>query len=326
MYEYNFTGCRVQIYDIYEDNYVEAVLTEKIGDNLYVYSINASLLPIAVLDENDQAFVSYSQNYFLDLLEDDFEWICQPAHFQKLSIQSLKQETKFFIGSPTGQKRDKAIELGWSFMETPELFRNWSLGVPFAMDNGVFAKFIRGEDFDGKLFLQRLDTLFAAKICPEFVVIPDVVGNWLQSKERSLEWLEILLERYGQFFNYAFVLQEGCTAIEIESLLLRHKRLISHIFIGGKSNFNGFGAKKRTSDTPEWKWQFAEIISPIAKKYGIKIHIGRASSLQKVNLASAIGADSVDTSQPNFSPKEFNRFEKGVKQCSRQRSLNIFNA
>lgn len=314
-----FEGCRVSIYDIDIDETVQAILISHIGNNNYTYKINHTKKPLSKM-KSDEVGIGYSSSLsVLNLISDDFEFetVLEDNHYDK---REYSKNPRFWLGSPTGKKREEALKIGWGSVETPEMFRNVHT-MPFIMDNGVFAYWNKGEAFNEKLFLKRLDYLKINKITPEFVVIPDIVGNWKETKESYYRWIDILTQRYGNRFNYALVLQEGVEVRELDELLFSSPE-VSWIFIGGASNFNGFGKAK--SKKKEWKFEFAEKAIPIAKKYGVKVHIGRVSSMVKIKMANALRADSMDSSMPNFSPQQFDRYKRGMKSIHKQASLDLF--
>ena len=318
--EDEFTGRYIAIYDITLDREVQGVIGEHVGGGIYKYSVNYTCKPIMSFEEGEGGIVESSVHCFLDVVNDEYYFITE-LDDEYFDTRQRPAETRFFVGSPTRKKKDRAIELGWGSMETPEMFRN-TKKMHFILDNGMFSYFHRGVAFDDKLFVKRLDTLFKDNITPEFVVLPDVIGNWEETKKSSISWLHRLLERYDDRFDYGIVLQEGCTTDDLEDIFQNYPE-IKWIFIGGKSKFNGFG--KPMEKGPEWKFTFGEKAIPVARKYGRKVHVGRVSSIRKVNMSAALGADTMDTSQPNFSPEQFERFERGLKNLKRQSALPLFD-
>ncbi len=312
----NYSGCKIETYDINQDKIVQGVLSEEIAPNLYSYILNTTLKPISMLD--DEVGIKEASE-LIDLDADEFEFVTD-LNDEHYDLRDMNNETRFFLGSPTGKKRDRAIQNGWGSMETPSMFRNIGR-MNFIFDCGMFAYHMKNEAFDDKLFLKRLDTLYVSGQTPEFVVLPDTIGNWEATKESTFRWLNILTERFGDRFSYAMVLQEGCTKEELDTIL-DFSPEIKWLFVGGKSNFAGFGKKKVKAR--EWKFDFAEEAIPVAKKHGVKVHIGRVSSIAKVRMATALKADTMDSSMPNFSPQQFDRYERGMISVKRQGTLELF--
>ena len=221
-------------------------------------------------------------------------------------------DTTLYIGAPTGKKAVECKNMGWGAMLTPEMFRNSAQNKTFAMDNGVFAEFMKNpsKPFSGEKFIAHLDLLRAKDVYPDFVVIPDKIGdNPIESLEMSLSWINRLRD-YP--FPLYFVVQDGMTTDMLDSFGI--PKLVDGLFVGGKPTFRGFGAKGPKEKEPEWKIKTGEMWVKYARSHGIRSHIGRTSSVRRLQWARSIKADSCDTSQPVFSNSMWNGFIKANKQ------------
>lgn len=223
-------------------------------------------------------------------------------------------KTTLYIGAPTGKKAQECNKLGWGAMLTPDMFRNSAKNQIFAMDNGVFAEFKKNpsKPFIGEKFIEHLDMLRDKGVFPDFVVIPDKIGcnDPTESLKLSLSWIERLRD-YP--FPLYFVVQDGMTPEMLDSFNIPEQ--VDGIFVGGKPTFKGFGAKGPKEVEPEWKIKTGEMWVKYARKHKIRSHIGRTSSVKRLQWARSILADSCDTSQPVFSERMWNGFKNASNQA-----------
>jgi hypothetical protein len=115
---------------------------------------------------------------------------------------------------------------------------------------------------------------------PDFGVVPDVVGDGAASLARSLEMVEWIPDELAARY---LVVQEGMTTAQVAEALPR----FAGLFVGGASM--------------EWKLGTAPAWIELAHAHGRRCHIGRIGTLARLELARAMGADSVDSCQPLWS-------------------------
>lgn len=87
---------------------------------------------------------------------------------------------KILAGNPTGKAREEALKRGMGTMiatsRRKHLVTKTANEFPFwAVDNGAFSAFRRGETFPEVLFLEQLERAKKMNTAPLFVVAPDIV-------------------------------------------------------------------------------------------------------------------------------------------------------
>jgi hypothetical protein len=162
---------------------------------------------------------------------------------------------------------------------TPQPFEPWGF------DNGAYAAWTKGQPFPAKKFHQRLEVALLVNSDPIVAVCPDIVAGGMKSLEFSLNWLR----RLPHFWPWYLAVQDGMTTDEV----LKVAHLFAGIFLGGTLKFK-VGA---------WKW------SRLAHFCDKKFHYGRCSTLEKLEHAHAVEADSVDTTYPLWTYKRLERYE-----------------
>lgn len=225
-------------------------------------------------------------------------------------------DSKLYIGSPTGKKKEKTYQNNWSTMETTNMLRvkpHDAMWYGFAFDNGVFADLKKGLEFNKDKYLKMLNKLLQERMFPDLIVVPDLIGEGIKSLKYSIDFMPLLID--FPFPKY-LVVQDGMTIEDVEPYLNANNNKenieFDGIFVGGRPTFKGFGKPK--TNKVEWKLKTMESWTKLAHKYGKKCHIGRVSSIRRLNFARSIGADSFDTSIVNFSPKSFKQYEQQTKQ------------
>jgi hypothetical protein len=163
---------------------------------------------------------------------------------------------------------------------------------PYILDNGAFAAYANNEPWDVDAFVGRLSQLETMPRDPDFVVLPDVVTNPEQTRERATKWAGVI------DYPTAYPVQDGVTledAVEIADRLDA-----GTLFVGG---------------TVDWKRRHAESFVETAHAHDLRCHIGRPGDLV---WADEIGADSVDTTSIviNQSWHRLERLEASTGQAS----------
>lgn len=145
---------------------------------------------------------------------------------------------------------------------SPERTRFYN-GVPFAIDNGAFGAWRRGDPWDANLF--KSVVLKFAKHQPLFVVCPDAIGDKEKTLKLWAEWSQWLRE---QRVPVAFVFTNGMTLDDIPSDA-------DFVFIGGDNQFK--------------EWAITQIPN-IAKP----VHVGRVNHHSRLWKSHNWGAASCD--------------------------------
>lgn len=146
-------------------------------------------------------------------------------------------------------------------------------GERWGFDNGAFGHWKRGEEFDADAYLRRLDRALGLGVDPELAVVPDLPARGLDSLAFSLDWLDRL-----PAWPWYLAVQDGMTADDVRPHLGR----FAGLFLGGSTRFK--------TTAPEW-CKFAHVA-------GLRFHYARCSTRRRLWYAQAIGADSLDTTQP----------------------------
>lgn len=163
-----------------------------------------------------------------------------------------------------GELPPRRTAAGW-FLDCGA-FVDWSAGRPF--------NFVRWER-DLRWVAYRIE--FGQIVRPDFVVVPDVVGDGAASLARSLESLDWIPRELPTRY---LVVQEGMSAGQVAAVLDR----FGGIFVGGAE----MSWKLRTA--PQW--------IELARAHALPCHLGRIGTVARAELARAMGADSIDSCQP----------------------------
>jgi len=184
---------------------------------------------------------------------------------------------RIYTGIPfTEADADKIIELGLGVMVSSEYQGATGKHVnrvlcecPVALDNGAYASYTKGFGFDEYGFLKRLSYLMSRKVKFELIACPDIVAGGMDSYKFSRDWQR----RLAGHRNLYLVVQDGMPyTIDLEGF--------AGIFVGGST---------------KWKWRSAPTWVYVADHAGIKCHIGRVATAERLKYADEIGADSADS-------------------------------
>lgn len=155
---------------------------------------------------------------------------------------------------------------------------------PWAFDNGAYKDFTAGRPFQEAKYLKALDKGVAGA---DFVAVPDVVGAGTASLEFSLSWVPRL-----KGLPLYLVVQDGMTCTDVAP----HLHHFQGLFVGGSL---------------PWKLETSGSWINFAHACGIKCHVGRVGTGQRVRMMRHLGADSIDSALPLFSIDNFRRFLSG---------------
>lgn len=163
-----------------------------------------------------------------------------------------------------GELPPRRVDNGW-FLDCGA-FVDWRAARPFNL-----ARWMR----DLRYVAYRVE--FGQLRAPDFIVVPDVVGDGAASLARSLDMVEWVPAELPVRY---LVVQEGMTPTQVAEVLPH----FGGLFVGGASMAWKLGT------APEW--------IALAHAHGRRCHIGRIGTLTRLELARRLGADSVDSCQP----------------------------
>jgi len=167
-----------------------------------------------------------------------------------------------------GGFKSLALELNERFQNRMGLLISPSTGwknpqsLKFAVDNGKFSVWPKGLKWDKREFMRLLDKATTGGLWPEWIVVPDSVGNAAETFELWSKWAS----RFNGI-RIALAVQDGMTP---DAVKLIHPQP-DVIFVGG---------------TTEWKWQTLRKWTTAFPR----VHVGRANTpglLWKVQIAGA---------------------------------------
>jgi hypothetical protein len=148
---------------------------------------------------------------------------------------------------------------------SPGAFRGPFAEFPYAIDNGAFPAWSRGEAFDADAFRRLLDRVSRAPIAPLWVAVPDVVANREQTLDAWRAW-RVEVAAYG--WPLAFVVQDGMTAGDVPPDA-------AVVFVGGSTR---------------WKWDTVAMWCAAFPR----VHVGRVNMERLLWQIHRAGAESCD--------------------------------
>lgn len=184
---------------------------------------------------------------------------------------------------------------GWRLLVTPEVPR--TEGFSYGLDNGAWTVRARPAAWDPESFLRMVDRLGAGS---DWLVVPDVVGDWPATREKIDTWLPRL---QGAAPRLLLAVQDGATADELRPMLSP----TVGIFVGG------------SNDAPTW-WKVSTlpIWGRLARETGCYLHVGRVNSAKRIRWAADCGADSFDGKSPVLFPCTLPSLDRAVRHRPRQ--------
>ena len=150
----------------------------------------------------------------------------------------------------------------------------------YAIDNGAYAYYLKGVEFNDKAFIKLLDR-YAEKA--DWIVIPDVIGDCEETIRMFGIWIGRLL-KYNR--PLLFVAQDGCEDSG-------YKSGINYPTIEG---FTSIGIGIFIGGSTEWKIKHGGYISEICERNNVVCHVGRVNSARRVRICNNWGASSFDGS------------------------------
>ena len=168
-------------------------------------------------------------------------------------------------------------------------------GFMYGIDNGAWWAYQNKRDWDPDLFLRAVDRIGGNA---DWVVVPDMVGDWARTAELAERWIPQL-----GGLPLLVAVQDGAREEDVGRLCAgRHG-----IFLGGSTDY---------------KEQNAEQWGRFAHRHGIHYHIGRVNTARRLYLARAAGAHSVDGS----SATRFSITAEKIRHWERQQPIDFAEA
>lgn len=197
-----------------------------------------------------------------------------------------------YYASRTGTRRNLAAFAahGWRVLVSARGVLRTE-GFPYALDNGAWTSYVRGEPFDEAAFTAAVDLLGAGA---DWIVCPDVVMGGLDSLAMSLRWLDYVLA-HGKMA--LIPVQNGMTAADIAP----HIGPRVGIFVGGDDAF-----KEETM--AGW--------AKLARSRGAYCHVGRVNTRGRIRLCLDACADSADGSSGSRFAVNVPRIDGWARQTS----------
>ena len=158
--------------------------------------------------------------------------------------------------------------IGW--LLSPGGWRTPHRWMPYALDNGAFPAWSRGEPWSAESFLESVRVV-AGQVgmrelhAPRWVLVPDVVADREATLERWAEWAP-QLRPFG--WPLAFAVQDGMTAADVPEDA-------DVVFVGG---------------TTDWKWRTVLDWCSTCPR----VHVGRVNGYRGLWDCHDAGAESCD--------------------------------
>jgi hypothetical protein len=144
-------------------------------------------------------------------------------------------------------------------------------GTPWAIDNGKFAVWSSGNDWDANVFIAYLDKGLSLPRPPDWVVVPDEVGNAKQTFALWGRWARLIHRNYG--FPLALAVQDGMIPLDVYHMRLDPAPDV--IFVGGTARF---------------KWRTLGYWCKLFPR----VHVGRVNTERTLWMCHRAGAESSD--------------------------------
>jgi hypothetical protein len=169
--------------------------------------------------------------------------------------------------SRTGTRRNLAeiARHGWRLLVSARGVLRTE-GFRYALDNGAWTAFQRGETFDDRAFTVAVDALGSGA---DFVVVPDKVGDADQTRRMADVWIPRL-----DGLRLYIAVQDGMTAADLPAEC-------AGVFVGGST---------------EWKLRTAPYWRAETTRRGMLCHVARVNTERRIEWCRGFGATSVDGS------------------------------
>lgn len=174
---------------------------------------------------------------------------------------------------------------------------------PYFIDNGAWSAHVSGEEWDFEAFLSLLDRVEDMPREPDFVVLPDIVGDAEGTYRRSATFLRYVTKR--DLSPYLAV-QDG---MDVEKAVRYALKLeCDGIFIGGSS---------------AWKHKVSGRFLAESHENGLKCHLARPG-IENILDTIERGFDSLDTTTiaRNEQYEKLRRVERMLNNGTKQQRFN----
>ena len=188
---------------------------------------------------------------------------------------------------------------GWRLLMSPDTLRRcrgktyplWPDGTaaPFALDNGAWGCFQRGDLFDADRFRWALQAIGDRA---DWVVMPDAVGDAPRTLAMAREWWPEL-----EGYRVLFAVQDGMVPADV----LPWVEQGAGIFIGG-------GTEWKLATAPQWV--------QLAHSHGKICHMGRVNTVRRIRYCQFLGIDSIDGTNATRFSCNLPRLDRAVRQLS----------
>jgi len=168
----------------------------------------------------------------------------------------------------------------------------------YALDNGAYSYWNRNLDFPSDKFRTCVDRYGERA---DWIVLPDVIGDWQATNEFSNEWYEELRD----VNQLLIVAQNGSEEDNYRDLCTWIDKGCG-VFVGGDDEFK----KAHTSS-----------IIRLCKENGVICHVGRVNSMKRATWCNNIGAFSFDGSGMARFTKQANYMSRHMSSMHNQISL-----
>lgn len=166
------------------------------------------------------------------------------------------------------------------------------VGVPWALDNGVFGAYTSGKDWDESPLYRFLEDNWIYR--PMWVVVPDSVGD----RDETLRLWDKHADVISGFdVPLAMAVQDGMTPIDVPLEC-------SVVFVGG---------------TTSWKWRNLKMWTEEFSR----VHVGRVNSRRLLEMAEAAGAESCDGTGWFRDPRRTEELRNYLTINNKQQELKI---
>lgn len=173
--------------------------------------------------------------------------------------------------SRTGTRRNLAAlrGAGWRLLVSARGVLRHE-GFPYALDNGAWTAFQKGEPFDVAAFERAVQWGAAAA---DWLIVPDIVGGGLASLRFSMDWAP----RLAGLCPLLLAVQDGMTPADVAPIVGAQLG----IAVGGST---------------EWKEQSLPAWGALARETGAYLHVLRVNTCRRIDLCRDAGAHSFDGS------------------------------
>jgi len=192
--------------------------------------------------------------------------------------------------SRTGTRRNLAAlrGAGWRLLVSARGVLRHE-GFRYALDNGAWTAFQRGEDFDVPAFEQAVAWGASGA---DWVILPDIVGGGMESLRFSMEWAP----RLQGVCPLMLAVQDGMGPEDVRALV-------------------GPGVGVAVGGSTQWKEDTAGTWGRLARERGAALHVLRVNTARRIRLCHDAGADSFDGTSASRFAASLPPLDAARRQC-----------